>query len=367
MTVNTDQHILPTTTPTEPDCHWAMAIIDPDTGASMEYRHLIKSPKHKIPWMHSLSNEFGRLAQGVGSRVTGTNTIFFIDHHKIPTDRRKDVTYGRICCNYRPQKAEPERTRLTVGGNLITYPGDVSTPTSDTTTAKLVINSTISTPSAKYMCADIPNFYLGTPMKRYEYMKMPIALIPQEIIDTYNLMPLVHKDHIYMEIRRGMYGLPQAGILANNLLTERLARRGYYQCRHTPGLWRHKWRPILFSLVVDDFGIKYVGKEHADHLVDSIEAHYGLEKDWDRALYCGITLTWDYINRTVDLSMSGYAIPSYTSFSTRHLNAPNMPHTNGWNQSTASLNNSQHPQMTLHCFPSQTSKPEWILGRDPSE
>ena len=60
------------------------------------------------------------------------------------------------------------------------------------------------------MCADIPNFYLGTPMERYEYMKMPIALIPQEIIDTYNLLPKVHKDHIYIEIRRGMYGLPQA-------------------------------------------------------------------------------------------------------------------------------------------------------------
>ena len=71
-----------------------------------------------------------------------------------------------------------------------------------------------------------------------------------------------------------MYGLPQAGILANNQLTELLEPKGYYQCRHTPGLWRHKWRPILFSLVVDDFGIKNVGKEHDDHLIAAIEEKY---------------------------------------------------------------------------------------------
>ena len=134
------------------------------------------------------------------------------------------------------RKKEPERTRLTVGGNLIDFPGDVSTPTADTTTAKLIINSTISTPGAKYMCGDIKNFYLGTPMARYEYMRLPIKIIPQEIIDEYSLIPLIHNGYVYLEIRRGMYGLPQAGIIANQLLTARLAPAGYYQCRHTQGL-----------------------------------------------------------------------------------------------------------------------------------
>jgi hypothetical protein len=84
------------------------------------------------------------------------------------------------------------------------------------------------------MCGDIRNFYLGTPMERKEYIGLPIGLIPKEIIDAYNLLPLIHNGHIYMEIHKGMYGLPQASILANNLLTERLAPHGYYQCRHTP-------------------------------------------------------------------------------------------------------------------------------------
>jgi hypothetical protein len=117
--------------------------------------------------VRSFANELGHLAQGVSNRVQGTDTIFFVPFSAIPTDRT--VTYGRLVCDYRPQKSEPERTRLTVGGNLITYPYDVSTDTSDLTTAKLVINSTISTPGARHMLIDIKNYYLGTPLDIYEH------------------------------------------------------------------------------------------------------------------------------------------------------------------------------------------------------
>ena len=71
------------------------------------------------------------------------------------------------------------------------------------------------------MCLDIHNFYLGTPMDHYEYMKMPLAHIPQEIIDEYDLNQLVHSNgHIYIEIWRGMYSISQTGILANQLLNK---------------------------------------------------------------------------------------------------------------------------------------------------
>ena len=74
-----------------------------------------------------------------------------------------------------------------------------------------------------------------------------------------------------MEIRKGIYGLPQAGILANNLLKKRLAKIGYFEVPHTPGLWKHITRPIQFTLVVDDFGIKYVGEEQAKHLLGALQ------------------------------------------------------------------------------------------------
>jgi hypothetical protein len=236
----------------------------------------------------------------------GTDKINFIEDNKISLNRRKDVTYGNIVVDYRPQKAAENRTRLTVVGNLIDFPGDVSTPTADITTTKLVINSTVSTPNAEYMCGGINKFLLGTPMDRKEYMRLPISIIPQEIIDEYNLAHLLYKGLVYIEICKGMYGLPQAGILANQLLTKRLAPHGYYVCRHTPGLWRHKWRPVLFLLVVDDFGIKYVVRDHIDHLIATIEHHNEFSKNWEGKLYCGITLKWDYHARTCDLSMPGY-------------------------------------------------------------
>ena len=69
-----------------------------------------------------------------------------------------------------------------------------------------------------------------------------------------------------MKCQKGMYGLPQAGILANKLLKKILAQFGYIEARHTPGLWKHVWRPIQFTLVVNNFGEKYVGREYAEHL-----------------------------------------------------------------------------------------------------
>ena len=109
--------------------------------------------------------------------------------------------------------------------------------------------------------------------------------------------------------------LPEAGIIANQLLTKNLVLKGYYQCCHTQGLWRNKWRPIMFSLVVDDFGVEFVGKEHADHLYASIKEYYGLVEDWAGELYCGITLKWDNINRNtaVGLSMPGYVAAALAS------------------------------------------------------
>jgi hypothetical protein len=93
--------------------HWAYSIIVPDTGTTMEYRHLIKIPKHQDVWGHSFAIELGRLAQGIGNGEKGTNAIFFIPYSQIPHNRRKDVTYGRICVDQRPQKKETNRTLLT--------------------------------------------------------------------------------------------------------------------------------------------------------------------------------------------------------------------------------------------------------------
>ncbi len=149
-------------------CKMANLIIG-DNGELLEYRHLIVNPKTKTTWTHSYGNEIGRLAQGMPGRNSGTNTIVFIEKPQVPQNRAKDVTYSLITTLIRPKKLdEPNRTRLVAGGNRVHYPGDAGTPTANPIIVKLLLNSIISTPNAKFMTMDIKDFYLNTPMARYK-------------------------------------------------------------------------------------------------------------------------------------------------------------------------------------------------------
>jgi hypothetical protein len=144
------------------------------------------------------------------------------------------------------------------------------------------------------------------PLQRFEYMKMLLSRFLEEIIQKYNLNALAVDGWVYIEVRKGMYGLKQAGLLANQLIQTRLAPFGYYLARHTPGLWLHKTRPISFTLVVDDFAFKYVGNQHTEHLRNVLLRTYELTTDWTATVYSRITLKWDYKHRTCDISMPSY-------------------------------------------------------------
>jgi hypothetical protein len=302
-------------------CDLAYAILDEETGDLLEYRHLMKHPKYKDTWLKSFGTEIRRL-------VTTTETILFKRKDEIPQDRRKDITYGRVVCTYRSEKKDPYRTRLTMGGNLVNYPDDCGTPTADLLTVKLLLNSVISTKNAKFMTIDIKDFYLMTPMKRYEYFRMNIALFPQDIIEEFNLLEKVdHDGNVFCEVRRGMYGLPQAGIIAQELLEERLSVAGYRQSKLTPGFWTHDWRPISFTLVVDDFGVKYINKDDVTHLLDILQKDYDVDTDWDGTRYLGLTLDWDYKGRRVHLSMPGYIKKALVRFGHKAPTKPqHQPH-----------------------------------------
>eukprot|EP00804_Cyclotella_cryptica_P030451 CCRYP_008524-RA/>CCRYP_008524-RA protein AED:0.26 eAED:0.26 QI:0/0/0/1/1/1/2/0/901 len=233
--------------------HFANPVVHPVTGQTLgKYEELANDPVLRDTWTTVFGKELGALAQGDNrTGAAGTNTIFFMtqsDMKNIPSDQM--ITYTRVMVDYRPQKEDPNRVRIMVGGNLIDY--------------------------------------------------------PDHIIDQYQLRDKVKNGYVYMEIRRAMYGLPQAGILTNKLLKQRLAKHGYYEVVHTSGLLKHISRPVSFTLVVDDFGIKYVGKEHADHLLNALKQDYMLDIDWTGMLYCGISLKWDYDNKTVNISMPGY-------------------------------------------------------------
>jgi hypothetical protein len=196
----------------------------------MEYSPLMKDPRLQPLWKRGFGNECGRLFQGIRD-IPGTDTCFFIKLKNIQNDRK--ITYGKIVCDYKPHKKEKERVRLTVGGDRLDYSGDVAASTADITTFKILINSTLSTEDATMMMMDMNNYYLGTPLPRFEYMKMLLSRFPEEIIQKYNLNALAVNGWVYIEIRKGMYGLKQVGLLANRLLQTRLAPFGYYPARHT--------------------------------------------------------------------------------------------------------------------------------------
>jgi hypothetical protein len=103
-----------------------------------------------------------------------------------------------------------------------------------------------------------------------------------------------------------MHSLPQAGRIANDGLILHLNKHGYRKAKHTHRLFTHDTRDIAFSLVVDDFGKKYIHSHDAQHLIDTLASLYEITTNWTGAKYIGLTLDWDYKVQTLDISMPGY-------------------------------------------------------------
>jgi hypothetical protein len=108
---------------------------------------------------------------------------------------------------------------MKVGCDRVEYPSEVATKTADLTVTKAILNSICSTKGALYMNMDIKNNYLSTPLARYEYVRIPVSMVPDDIMNEYNLRALVQNGYLYVEVRKGMYGLPQAGLLNDVHLT----------------------------------------------------------------------------------------------------------------------------------------------------
>ena len=134
---------------------FANGVVHPETKETItKYSKLIKEPTLRKVWLKAMCIELGRLANRYED-TKGTNTFKFMsldEIHNITGNRT--VTYARIVVDYRPQKKDPNRVQITAGGNLINYPGELTTRTADLTTSKILWNSTISTPGARYACAD---------------------------------------------------------------------------------------------------------------------------------------------------------------------------------------------------------------------
>ena len=267
--------------------------------APSSYAAAMKSqqPEVKEQWEAAAHREFVRL-------VEETGTMEFIHHSEKPAEKK--ATY------YNPQLKNKivdgqvlHRVRGTAGGDKVEYMGDVRAATADMPTVKILLNAVVSE-DAHWMTADIKDFYLGTPMDIPEYMRVQRKHIPSATQDYFNLKEKFANDSVMVKINKGMYGLPQAGKLAQQRLIKHLAEHGYEQCKNTPCLFRHRSRAIAFTLVVDDFGIKYKHKEDAQHLIAALQSLYILKVNWEGDRYLGFKIDHERNERKISISIPYY-------------------------------------------------------------
>jgi hypothetical protein len=263
--------------------HYANPMVHPITRETISsYKKLMHDPATAVIWQTAFGKDFGGMAQGDNKTgQKGTNAIFVMNHYKITTVLKagKKITHANPVVDHRPQKADPNHICITAGDNLIQCNCELSVPTAAIDTAKLHWNSVVSMALAKYMCIDILFFYLSAALEYYKYMMILLALFPQWTIEQYELDQHAFNGYVHLELRRAVWGLPQAGILANKQLRHKLAPFGYHECKNTPGLWYHETRLITFTLMVGNFGVKYIRKEDVNHLIVSLQTNYTLTKD----------------------------------------------------------------------------------------
>jgi hypothetical protein len=143
-----------------------------------------------------------------------------------------------------------------------------------------------------------------------------------------------------------MYGLPQAGIIAQELLKERLAKYGYHQSKIIPGFWSHNTRPICFTLVVDDFAIKYIKEADATHLIEALKREYTITVDNEATKYIGLTIEWEYKNGKKHAYMLGYLGKAMICFGhEKPSKIQNSPHPHKITQYRAKKINTQKTKM----------------------
>jgi len=268
----------------------------------LRYSTLLKGPDSEL-WEAEHTKELIRLLET-------TKVMRFCSPNEKPASQK--AKYYRIVCKAKINPIDGSatlRVRGTVADTHSDYPGPTAAYTATYKTINLLFNAVVSE-DAGWMTADIEDYYLGTPLKHKHYMWIPLRVIPHVIQSKYNLLALDQSKSVMVEISGGMYGLAEAGRLAQDRLIAHLDIHGYYEAVNTPCLFKHRTRSTIFSLVVDDFGIKYRTQTDADHLLATLRLLYNITVDVTGSQYLGMTILYNKSLRIFQTSMPG-AVSSY--------------------------------------------------------
>ena len=203
------------------------------------------------------------------------------------------------------------RVRWTVGGDRITVAYEVGTNTAGLPVVQTLFHSTVSE-NALFATIDIVDFYLGALLPKSESMKIYLDHIPLSVLEELDISQFLKFDKnnrpfMFFDIVKTVPGLPQSGLLSQQRLVTLLNSCDYFET-DTPMLFRHATLPITFTLVVDDFGIKYDSPSDLDHLISCLSQKYELKvhRTGNLYKYLGYTIDYDRTARTLELSMPDY-------------------------------------------------------------
>ena len=304
-------------------------------GKPLTFRSAMSGPD-AAEWRASLVLEYHRL-------LTTYSTMKAIRKEQQPTDRRKDTTY------FNPQVREKRladgslqrRVRGTAGGDRSNYEGPTSTDCAEIAAVKVLLNSVIST-GAGWMTVDLVDMYLNHRLDRSEYIRIKIADIPAEIIEHYGLLAFVEDGSVLFQVDGALFGFPQAGRISHlYLVNEVLAPAGYIQDAVVPCIFRHRTNGIVFTLVVDDFGIKYDKGTYPTHLLDTLRTKYQIKVDETGSKYLGMNIDIRRDLGYLSLSIPGYVMKALTRFSPNNTSGALSP-----SVYTPPVYGSTAPQMT---------------------
>ena len=288
------------------------------SGIPLTFKTAMAGP-HKDLWTTHLSEEYDRLFE--------TGTITWDGFETKPKEKKATYFSIQVKEKRRTDGTIKRRVRGTVGGDKIEFTGERSSSTASMECLKCLLNCVVSE-DAHWSTCDIQDYYLGTPMDNPEFMYILEKDIPMETKIKYDIE--FRNGRTMVVIRKGMYGLPNAGRIAQDKLIIHLIEDGYHQCPHTPCLFKHESRDIAFSLVVDDFGIKHKKPEDLDHLFETLRKHYTITTDPEGSKYLGIDISHDRIARTITLSMPNYVQDALTRFNvtkdSENTNSPLVYH-----------------------------------------
>jgi hypothetical protein len=259
-------------------------------GKKLTMKAALRSPEKHL-W---------KIEQGIEiSRLMGTKTITPI--------LQRDMPKGRKATYYNPQPKEKldadkniiRRVRGTLGGDRLDYPGETSSPVADIAAVKMLLHSVVSDrrnhgTDTRFATLDLTDFYLGSSLDRPEYVRIPIKDVPEETIEREGLRRFINGDFILFQVDGSMYGHPVSGRIANRDLVAHLKEHSYNQDPNVPCLFEHATNKTVFTLIVDDFGVKYTGIENFNELVRILNMRWPVKTDITGKKFLGMRIDWHY-------------------------------------------------------------------------